>query len=263
MAAERKVIVISDPHGHRVELEAALRAQGLLDGRGSWSAEQTTLWFLGDFFDRGPDGVGVVDLVMGLQPQAADAGGFVGALLGNHEVLALGMYRFGEIKAPAVSAQTRQVQMMWYQNGGRVEDQLRLTDEHLTWLHDLPAIALEGDDLLLHSDTLLYLTYGETIDEINATIGAALRAGLEDWWDCWSRLTHRYDFVDEGAAAVRRLTDPLGGTRVVHGHSFIADLTHVEPYQVTGPYEYADGTALAVDGGLYGGGPLLVVDLSR
>jgi hypothetical protein len=127
----------------------------------------------------------------------------------------------------------------------------------------LPAIALEGDDLLLHSDTLLYLTYGDTIDEINAALRTALAAGLEDWWDCWSRLTHRYDFVTDGAAAVRQLTGRLGGTRVVHGHSFVADLTNVEPHEVTGPYAYADGTALAIDGGLYGGGPLLVVDLAR
>jgi Calcineurin-like phosphoesterase len=261
MAQSNRTFVVSDPHGHRHELEAALQAQGLLDGRGDWSAGETTLWFLGDFFDRGPDGVGVVELVMRLQHQAADSGGHVGAVLGNHEVLALGMYRFGEIRAAAVSAETRQVQMMWYQNGGLVEDQLRLSDDHLNWLHSLPAMALHGDRLLLHSDTLLYLTYGDSVEAINTALRSTLSAGLEDWWEAWSRLTHRYDFVNAGAPAVRQLTDRLGGAGVVHGHSFVADLTHKEPYQVTGPYLYADGTALAIDGGLYAGGPLLVVEL--
>jgi len=255
--------VVSDPHGHRAELLQALRAGGLVDGRGNWSAGDTTLWFLGDFFDRGPDGVGVVELVMGLQHQAADSGGAVGALLGNHEVLALGMHRFGEITAEFVSAATRQVQMMWHQNGGLVEDQLRLTADHLDWLQALPAISLLGDELLLHSDTLTYLSYGDSIEQINASIRTALAGELDQWWECWSRLTHRYDFVqDDGVAAVRRLTGRLGGTRVVHGHSFIADLVHEEPARVTAPYLYAEGTALAVDGGLYAGGPLLLVDLT-
>jgi hypothetical protein len=260
---EQKVFAVSDPHGHRVELQAALRAQGLVDERADWSAGDTTLWFLGDFFDRGPDGVGIVELVMRLQHQAADAGGLVGALLGNHEVLALGMNRFGEIRSPLVSALTRQVQMMWFQNGGLVEDQLRLTDEHLAWLHSLPAMTLEGDDLLLHSDTLLYLSYGDTMEEINAAIKATLMGGLEEWWECWSRLTHRWEFIHEGAPAVRRLTDRLGGSRIVHGHSIIADLVHKEPSEVIGPLLYADGTALGIDGGLYAGGPLLVVDLEH
>jgi hypothetical protein len=261
MTAEHRTFVVSDPHGHRVELVAALQAQGLVDGRGDWSAGETTLWFLGDFFDRGPDGVGIVELVMKLQQQAADSGGHVGAVLGNHEVLALGMYRFGEIRAAAVSAETRQVQMMWYQNGGLLDDQLRLSDDHLNWLLSLPAMTLHGDRLLLHSDTLLYLSYGDTIDSINAALRATLNAGLEDWWTCWSRLTHRYDFVNDGAPAVRAFTGLLGGSRVVHGHSIIADLVNLQPHQVTGPHLYADGTALAIDGGLYAGGPLLVVEL--
>jgi hypothetical protein len=261
MTESATTFVVSDPHGHRVELEAALQAQGLLDGRANWSAGDTTLWFLGDFFDRGPDGIGIVELVMSLQHQAADSGGTVGALLGNHEVLALGMQRFGEIRAERVSLQTRQVQMMWFQNGGNLNDQLRLTDGHLAWLHSLPAMALHRDDLLLHSDTVLYLTYGDTIEEINTAVQAALLGDLEDWWECWSRLTHRYDFVDEGPSAVRRITDKLGGSRIVHGHSIIADMVHKEPHEVTGPHLYAEGTALAIDGGLYAGGPLLVVEL--
>lgn len=261
MSELRKTFVVSDPHGHRTELEAALRAGGLVDGRGNWSAGETTLWFLGDFLDRGPDGVGVVELVMQLQRQSAESGGLVGALLGNHEVLAVGMYRFGEIRASAVSRETRQVQQMWYRNGGNVDDQLRLSDDHVSWLTSLPAMTLEGRHLLQHSDTLLYLTYGSTIDEINATLTATLAGDIDDWWECWSRLTHRHEFVDNGPPAVRELTGRLGGSRIVHGHSIIADILHVEPYQVTGPYLYAEGTALAIDGGLYAGGPLLVVDL--
>jgi hypothetical protein len=258
------VWAVSDPHGHRAELVAALRARGLLDERADWAAGDATLWFLGDLFDRGPDGIGIVELVMRLQRQAADEGGRVGAVLGNHEVLALGMYRFGELKAAEVDPSVMEVQMTWLRNGGVVDDQLRLGDQHLEWLSTLPSVALQGDQLLLHSDSLRYLTYGDSIEEINASVTSALAGGLESWWDCWNNLTHRYDFARaDGVRAAQQVTARLGGRRVVHGHSFVADLARVPLSEVSTPYLYAEGAALGIDGGLYAGGPLLVVDLAR
>ncbi len=53
----------------------------------------------------------------------------------------------------------------------------------------------------------------------------------------------------------------LGGDQVVHGHSVIADQLGVAPAQIEAPYEYADGRALGVDGGVFVGGPCLVVRL--
>ncbi len=160
----QRVWAVSDPHGHRAELVAALQAHGLLDERADWAAGDATLWFLGDLFDRGPDGIGIVELVMRLQQQAADEGGRVGAVLGNHEVLALGMHRFGELRAAEVDPSVMEVQMTWLRNGGVVDDQLRLGDQHLQWLSTLPSVALQGDQLLLHSDSLRYLTYGDSIE---------------------------------------------------------------------------------------------------
>ena len=87
---------VSDVHGHRDDLVDVLRAAGLVDAAGDWSGDDATLWVLGDYVDRGPDGVGVIDVVMRLQQQAPRSGGRVGALMGNHEVLALGMHRFSD-----------------------------------------------------------------------------------------------------------------------------------------------------------------------
>lgn len=53
----------------------------------------------------------------------------------------------------------------------------------------------------------------------------------------------------------------LGGTRVVHGHSVIGDLRDISSRAVEEAWSYADGLALAVDGGIYDGGPSLVVPL--
>ena len=97
----KSTYVVGDVHGHREELVDALRAEGLVDDEGAWSGGERHLWFLGDFVDRGPDGVGAIDLVMRLQEQAADAGGQVETLLGNHEILALGMYHFGDEQVPS------------------------------------------------------------------------------------------------------------------------------------------------------------------
>ena len=49
----------------------------------------------------------------------------------------------------------------------------------------------------------------------------------------------------------------------MHGHSIIATLTGELPSQTTGPLWQAGGRALAIDGGRYAGGPLLLVRLDE
>jgi hypothetical protein len=53
----------------------------------------------------------------------------------------------------------------------------------------------------------------------------------------------------------------LGGEQIVHGHSVIADQLGIQPDEVDEPYLYAEGKVLGVDGGLFVGGPCLVVKL--
>jgi hypothetical protein len=55
--------------------------------------------------------------------------------------------------------------------------------------------------------------------------------------------------------------DRLGGEHIVHGHSIIGSLVDRPSEQVEGPFAYADGLVLAIDGGRYDGGPLLLVEL--
>jgi hypothetical protein len=262
--SEPGLFVVSDPHGHEVELRSALQSAGLVDQRGDWSGGSASLWLLGDFFDRGPNGVGIVELVMRLQHQAEDSGGEVGAVLGNHEVLTLGMHTYGEVSAPEPDEGARQVQLMWYYNGGLLDDQLRLNDDHLNWLLSLPAMAVRRGHLLTHSDTMTYLRYGESLDAVNTNIRHALAHGdISDWWTCWQRLTQRHEFtLDDGPELARQLMGRVGGSRIVHGHSIIGDMIDQPPQLVTGPHLYADELVLGIDGGLYAGGPLLVVRLT-
>jgi Calcineurin-like phosphoesterase len=78
---------IGDIHGCLNQTLELLKSAELTDEAGHWTAMDAHLWFLGDFTDRGPDGMGVIDLVMRLEKEAVFEGGFVGALLGNHDLI--------------------------------------------------------------------------------------------------------------------------------------------------------------------------------
>ncbi|WP_411200910.1 metallophosphoesterase [Streptomyces cyaneofuscatus] len=265
------LFVVGDVHGYLDELVAALAAQGLIDADGNWAAGNARLWFLGDFTDRGPDGIGVIDLVMRLSAEAAAAGGYCKALMGNHELLLIGAKRFSDTPVNS-GAGTATFQAAWLLNGGQKSDMDRLQDVHLQWMSRLDAVVEEDGHLLMHSDTTAYLDYGSTIEDVNDTITAILtRNDADECWDLFRKLTKRFAFRDEGGAeAVRELLTTYGGQRVVHGHSPIPYLLGEVGTEdgengsgpvVNGPHVYAEGLAIAMDGGVTMAGKLLVVQL--
>ena len=103
----------------------------------------------------------VIEHVRELQRQAPSQ---VHVLMGNHEILALGRYRFPRSKFAD----------SWAINGGKRRDQRGFTDEHAEWLASLPLLGRLGDFLLMHSDTTEYLGWGSSIAEVNATVRDAL-----------------------------------------------------------------------------------------
>ncbi|MEU6573120.1 metallophosphoesterase [Streptomyces sp. NPDC046805] len=264
------LFVVGDVHGYLDELVAALQEKGLIDSESQWCAGTARLWFLGDFTDRGPDGIGVIDLVMRLSAEAAAAGGYCKALMGNHELLLLGAKRFRD--APVHSgAGTATFQAAWLLNGGQKTDMDRLQDHHLQWMARLDALEEVDGYLLVHSDTTVYLDYGDSIEAVNDTVRETLtRNDVDECWDLFRKFTKRFSFRDEGADAVRSLLDTYGGTRIVHGHSPIPYLLGEVGSEdgeddagpvVEGPHVYADGLAIAMDGGVTMAGKLLVQQL--
>ncbi|MFE1266533.1 metallophosphoesterase [Streptomyces sp. NPDC058758] len=263
--------VVGDVHGYLDELVAALRAQGLVDENGGWAAGNARLWFLGDFTDRGPDGIGVIDLVMRLSAEAAAAGGYCKALMGNHELLLIGAKRFGDTPVNS-GAGTATFQAAWLLNGGQKHDMDRLQDVHLQWMSRLDAVVHEDGHLLLHSDTTAYLDYGQTIEDVNETVHEIIRRNdADEVWDLFRKFTKRFAFRDEGGPqAVQELLGTYGGSRIVHGHSpipYLLGQVGTEDGEedsrpaVDGPHVYADGLAIAMDGGVTMAGKLLVVQL--
>ncbi|MFE9310294.1 metallophosphoesterase [Streptomyces sp. NPDC088353] len=263
--------VVGDVHGYLDQLVAALQEKRLVDSAGQWCAGTARLWFLGDFTDRGPDGIGVIDLVMRLSAEAAAAGGYCKALMGNHELLLLGAKRFGDTPVNS-GAGTATFQAAWLLNGGQKSDMDRLQDHHLQWMARLDAVEAVDGYLLVHSDTTSYLDYGASIEEVNDTVRETLtRNDANEVWDLFRKFTKRFSFRDEGGAdAVRSLLDTYGGTRIVHGHSPIPYLLGEVGSEdgeesagpvVEGPHVYADGLAIAMDGGVTMAGKLLVQQL--
>jgi hypothetical protein len=243
--------VISDVHGHLEDLRAVLAKAGLIDDQARWAGTDDQLWMLGDLVDRGPDGIGVIRLMRSLQEQAPDR---VHVLMGNHEALMLGYHLFPDSRFAEV----------WLVNGGRLEDQESLTDDDVAWLRGLPPMALADDHLLMHSDITGYLSWGSSVEEVNATVAGLVGAGdAQRHFDLFATLTDRYDFARrDGADAARRMLSTFGGHRLVHGHSIIGSLIDVPSAEVESPITYAEDLVLAIDGGRYDGGPLLLVRLT-
>lgn len=256
-----RVFAVSDVHGYVDKLTGTLRAAGLVDDGDDWCGDDARLWFLGDYFDRGPDGIAVVELVRKLQRQSDGA---VNALVGNHEVLALGMHLFGGTEVPHNGMLPRTFERSWLLNGGRDADQERLGDDHVEWLRGLPVMAIDADHLLMHSDTTEYLGWGDTVEQINIRAAELLASDdISTWWEIWRLMTSRYAFRGRsGAANATHLLSRLGGSRIVHGHSPVADLAGVEPARLTAPVLYADGRVLGIDGAVFDEGPCLLAELT-
>ena len=266
---DQSAFAVGDVHGCLVPLRDALEGAGFVDGDGRWIAGTANLWFLGDLTDRGPDGVGVLDLVMDLQRQARDEGGEVNCLLGNHELMLLAAH-LPENSNPRFSPQAEELahQMFrerWMGNGGKEADSARLTREHLAWIAALPAMVLLDEHLLMHADTLGYRNYGSSVAEVNSAVYDILSGpvDLEQIDELTHMMTKRFAFASDSGEAACEFLAGYGGRQIVHGHSPVPLLLGKDPQEVTGPLVYAGGYAANFDTGTFLGGPCFVAPLPQ
>ncbi len=82
-----RVVVFGDLHGDYAKFHDMLGEAGLIDAHDNWSGGKTHLVQVGDVPDRAPDTRKIMDLLIKLEPQARRAGGYVHALIGNHEAM--------------------------------------------------------------------------------------------------------------------------------------------------------------------------------
>lgn len=82
-----RTVAVGDVHGDYDQFVTVLKSAGLIDDQLNWSGGKTHLVQNGDVLDRGPDSRKAMDLLMRLEKQAMEAGGYVHALIGNHEAM--------------------------------------------------------------------------------------------------------------------------------------------------------------------------------
>ncbi|AFZ66019.1 metallophosphoesterase [Deinococcus peraridilitoris] len=241
--------VMGDIHGEHDRFCALLRRGGLLDEHDRWLGADACLVCLGDYVDRGRQGVRVIERLMSLEQQARQSGGQLLSLLGNHEVMLLAARRFGESWR---DAKGRTFLERWRHNGGQTRDLLNLTPALLAWLVGRPAAVRVGSYLFMHADSRLLLRHGSDLDSVNSAFSHLLASSDPLVWDALIREFAERDAFrgPEGASVVGELLASYGGERLVHGHTPIAYVLDVPPPAVQSPLLYADGRGLNVDGGL-------------
>lgn len=263
MIKRRPIYVTGDVHGHLPKLLDLLRDDvHLINDDGVWIGGDAQLWFMGDFFDRGPDGVGVVALLMRLQQQAAAEGGLVGAVLGNHDITLLSAVRFPKVRTKGPIGTFHGD---WKRNGGQDRDLEHITPEQIDWLLTLPVMARVEGRILAHADSTLYMRYGRSIEEVNTAFAQRLQGSDTEWWDSvLSEFSEHKAFSDKnrnGSASAAEFLRVYTGARLIHGHTPISTMTNQPPGKITAAYTYANGQCINVDGGMYLGGPGFIYEL--
>lgn len=240
--------VVGDIHGEHAKLRALLRGAGLLGAGGGWTGGEAHLAFLGDYLDRGPDGLGVVRLIRELEEEAPHAGGRVTALLGNHEVMFLAAEHFRR----ADPEDRFGFQGYWVANGGQASDAARAEPGDLAWLAARPALARVGGWLLLHADSPMYLHLGASVEAVNARVAALLGSEAPEVWGHFANaFAGRLAFAGAGGErAARKLLGTFGGERLAHGHTPVYVLLDEDVPGAGSPFLYAGDLCVALDSGM-------------
>jgi hypothetical protein len=162
--AAREILAVGDVHGDDERLLDLLAGAGVIERARPqrWKAGKAVLVFTGDYIDKGPHGLAVLEIVRGLEKSAAAAGGRVIALAGNHEVELLaspaaskGALFRGELDAARIP----------------IDDFVAGRHELGAWLRTRPFAARVGDWFFSHAGK----TDGRTIAELER----AIRDGIE------------------------------------------------------------------------------------
>lgn len=85
--APARLVAIGDVHGDLAATKRALRLAGAIDASDKWSGGELVIVQTGDQLDRGDDEQEILELFARLQHEAAEAGGAIHLLNGNHELM--------------------------------------------------------------------------------------------------------------------------------------------------------------------------------
>jgi len=222
LPAVPRIVVLSDIHGQYDLLVRLLRANKVIDAQDRWALGTDTLVVAGDVFDRGPRVTEAFWLLHALQRQAADAGGAVHFVLGNHETMVL----YDDLRY-VNPKYLRSAQLL-----GRSYPQLYGADSVIgQWLRTRPVLLRIGDTLFLHGGISpqaleLALQPARTNAAYQASLGTPRDTVKADpataplYDGRTSPIWYRGYFDGQlDTAGVQAVLDRLGLRRIVVGHT--------------------------------------------
>ncbi len=208
------ILVVGDIHGAYKEIKQTLKTVGIIDESENWIGESKHLVSLGDLLDRGPASRKVMDLFIKLEQQAAQAGGRLHIVLGNHEVMNLiGDLRYLSKQEIAEFAADETVQMreqayLNFLKTNNAKDSVELKEnfekaypagyfarlnafspegKYGSWLLKLPFVVQINDKLFAHGG-LSKLTHDYSLEAFNAEA----KEGLVKYLKLWQLIANRY-----------------------------------------------------------------------
>ena len=163
-----QILLLGDIHGHYHKLITFLRVHGIIDTEYNWQWGEGHLVMCGDVMDRGLLVLPLQWFLCRLEQQAAEAGGAVHVLLGNHELMVMqGDYRY-------VHPQL----MRLYTRAGMSYSEAYSKHWYLgQWLRSRNAVIKINDLLISHAGVSpavagLGLNIAEINEKVRASIGA-------------------------------------------------------------------------------------------
>lgn len=154
-----RTFVLSDPHGRLDCLVSILQAGGVIDSNLDWSYGSDRVVLIGDVMDRGDDVTQIYWLLYMLEAQAAEAGGSLTMLYGNHE----GMVMAGDLRY------CREKYKTLADTVGLTVPRLYGPDTELGgWIGEFNTMMKIGGDLFVHAGlSREFDELGLTIPEVN------------------------------------------------------------------------------------------------
>jgi Calcineurin-like phosphoesterase. len=137
-----KTFILSDPHGRMDCLVSILKAGGVIDENLKWSFGPNRLVMIGDVMDRGDDVTQIFWLLYELELEAAEAGGSLTFVYGNHEPMVLaGDLRYTRKKYKDLAKQLQLTVPKLYGKNTEIGN----------WLAHTNTMVKVGDDLFVHA----------------------------------------------------------------------------------------------------------------
>ncbi len=210
------IYAVSDVHGGYDRLVALLARHGLIVASPPapeavrWRAGGATLVVVGDAFDKGPEGLEVLDLLRALEVDARAAGGAVVCTLGNHEAEFLADPE--NDKAAGADGVDREIRA----RGITPEAIASGQDPRGRWLRERPFAARVGRWFFAHAGD----THGRSVASLEQALRAAVNA--DDYRGAevvgaGSILESRGWYASDGGIALR-YARAVGAEHIVFGH---------------------------------------------